>query len=72
MSSSLILRYWSTDFNVPRIEMSFFSSTVMVWFVRVLKKEKNSILISGRGDERSRIARFDTGCRGVVLSAELL
>lgn len=28
MSSSLMLRYWSTLFSVPRIEMSFLSSTV--------------------------------------------
>ncbi len=38
MSSSLMLRYWSTDFRVPRIEMSFFSSTVIAaaracWYV---------------------------------------
>lgn len=38
MSSSLMLRYWSTDFRVPRIEMSFFSSTVKGVLVRVLKK----------------------------------
>lgn len=29
-SSSLMFRYWSTDLRVPRIEMSFFSSTVTV------------------------------------------
>ena len=38
ISSSLMLRYWSTDLSVPRIEISFLSSTVMVEFVRVLKK----------------------------------
>lgn len=38
MSSSLILRYWSTDLRVPRMRISFFSSMVTVWLVRVLKK----------------------------------
>jgi hypothetical protein len=38
MSSSLMFRYWSTDFRVPRMEMSFLSSTVTVCWVSVLKK----------------------------------
>lgn len=37
-SSSLMLRYWSTDFRLPRIRMSFLSSMVTVWLVSVLKK----------------------------------
>lgn len=37
-SSSLMLRYWSTDFRIPRMRMSFLSSMVTVWLVRVLKK----------------------------------
>lgn len=37
-SSSLMFRYWSTDLRVPRTRMSFLSSMVTVWLVRVLKK----------------------------------
>jgi hypothetical protein len=38
MSSSLMLRYWSTDFSVPVTLMSFLSSTVTDWSISVLKK----------------------------------
>lgn len=33
---------WSTDFSTPVIRRSFFSSTMTVWSVRVLKTEKIS------------------------------
>lgn len=38
MSSSLMLRYWSTLLRTPRIWMSFLSSTVTSLSMRVLKK----------------------------------
>ena len=38
ISSSLMLRYWSTLFSVPRSWMSFLSSTVTSWSMSVLKK----------------------------------
>lgn len=34
--------YWSTDLRTPVIDRSFFSSTVTVWSVKVLKTEKMS------------------------------
>ncbi len=45
MSSSLMLRYWSTDLRVPRMEMSFLSSTVTVCWVSVLKKLADTRLV---------------------------
>lgn len=62
MSSSLMFRYWSTDFRVPRMEMSFFSSTVRGVLVRVLKKEKKSMVSVGGG-----CGWGHTGVYGVVV-----
>lgn len=47
MSSSLMLRYWSTDFRIPRMRMSFLSSIVTVWLVSVLKKLPRRVVSIG-------------------------
>lgn len=54
MSSSLIFKYWSTDFRVPRMEMSFFNSTVTVALVSVLKKlQRERKFLSAHGKMRA-------------------
>ena len=58
MSSSLMFRYWSQDLRVPRISRSFLSSTVRGVLVRVLKREKKSMVVVVMVGRRGWCGRF--------------
>ena len=71
MSSSLMFRYWSTDLRVPRIEMSFLSSTVTARSEAFVSTSS----ITRGGSERIAGAREVRGTRtspGIVAQMLLL